>query len=156
MKRKFFLHRQNAPMEPDHVVYRVWIGESVKEQRILTQLMAWSFETGATLRTWSEDIDFYLSIESDRVFPGRGLLDFGFISVDITAAEALQLVQTKSWDAYEKSLSLPKSLISSITLNSPSRIDTAKGRVIPSLAQPKARKYLNQSQSNVKHIIRFT
>lgn len=27
MKRKFFLHRQNAPMSPDHVVYVVWVDD---------------------------------------------------------------------------------------------------------------------------------
>ena len=84
MKRKYFLHRINSPMDTDHVVYVVWCGESVREQRKLTQLVAWAFREGATLMSWSEDIDFYLQVESERCFPNKGLLDFGFVRTEIT------------------------------------------------------------------------
>lgn len=155
MKKKYFLHRENAPFTTDTVVYRLWVGESVREQRMLTRLVAWAFETGATLRSWSEDIDFYLQYESERCFSGRGLLDFGFIQTEITAREALDLVVTKSWDIYEKSLSLPKNLIPSITLNSPSRIFKAAGRENLNSLSAERRKYLKPTASPFNKIIRF-
>ena len=155
MKKKYFLHRENKPFEVDTVVYRLWVGESVREQRMLTRLVAWAFQTGATLRSWSEDIDYYLMYESDRCFSGCGLLDFGFIQTDITAREALELVETKSWDIYEKSLSLPKNLIPSITLNSPSRIFKATGRENRISLSAEKRKYLKPTTSPFNKIIRF-
>ena len=33
MKRKYYLHRINAPLEIHHVIYRLWVGESVREQK---------------------------------------------------------------------------------------------------------------------------
>ena len=155
MKKKYFLHRENKPFEVDTVVYRLWVGESVREQKMLTRLVAWAFQTGATLRSWSEDIDYYLMYESDRCFSGRGLLDFGFIQTDITAREAIELMETRSWDIYEKTLSLPKSLIPSITLNSPSRIFKAAGRENRNSLSAETRKYLKPTSSPYNKIIRF-
>lgn len=155
MKRKLFLHRQNEPMTPDTVVYRVWVGESVREQRILTQLMSWAFAQSATLRSWSEDIDYYLDLESERCFPGRGLLDFGFISVDLTAAEALSLANTNQWDSYEKTLPQPKSFFSAICLNSPARVKPDSRKIIPSLCQADRRKNLSERWEGNRFIIRF-
>lgn len=155
MKRKFFLHRQNAPMDADHVIYRLWVGESVREQRILTKLVAWSFEVGATLRSWSEDIDYYIELESDRVFPGHGLLDFGFIQVDITAAEVLKLVEGNLWESYENSLTLPKSHIQTLMCLDRPRVKPAAGRVVPSVNLAEKRKYLSGSCKQERFIIRF-
>lgn len=156
MKRKFFLHRQNEPMKSDTVVYRVWIGESVKEQRILTQLMSWAFQTGATLRTWSEDIDLWLQHESDRVFHDRGILNFGFVSADITASEMLCLVESGNWDIFEKNLSTPKAYIYQLHTLAPSRLregacDTHKSFVLTS-----KRQNLSQGAHQDKVIIRFS
>ena len=142
-------------MTPDTVVYRVWVGESVREQRILTQLMSWAFAQSATLRSWSEDIDYYLDLESDRCLPGRGLLDFGFISVDLTAAEALSLANTNQWDSYEKTLSQPKSFFSAIRLNSPARVQSVPRKIIPSFCQADRRKNLSERYEGDRFIIRF-
>lgn len=155
MKRKFFLHRINAPMDADHVVYRLWVGESVREQRMLTQIMAWAFKTGATVRSWSEDIDFYLQIESDRVFPGRGLIDFGFISADVSAEDVISLISTNSWESYENSLSIPRSQIQIMTLLDPSRCNKAEGRIVSHSVLAEKRKNLSHSQDRNRYLIRF-
>ena len=108
MKRKFYFHRQNAPLDTDHVVYVLWVGESVREQKILTQLVAWSFQHGATLMSWDESIDYYLLIESERVFPGKGLLDFGFQKTNINARELQILMEDNAFESYEAALTTPK------------------------------------------------
>lgn len=156
MKRKFFLHRQNEPMKSNTVVYRVWIGESVREQRILTKLVAWAFANGATLRTWSEDIDYWLQHESERVFNDCGILDFGFVSADLTASEALMLAETKNWDIYENSLSTPRAYFSQMITLSPSRLREGKSDTQNSMCLPPERKYLSHGQCKEKHVIRFT
>lgn len=156
MKRKFFLHRQNEPMRSDTVIYRVWIGESVREQRILTQLMAWAFAEGATLRTWSEDIDYFLQLESERVFKEINLCNFGFVSSDITAAECLCLAQTKNWDLYENNLSTPKAFFFQMITLAPSRLREVPCDTAISMCLPHQRKYLSQEASKDKHVIRFT
>lgn len=122
MKRKFYFHRQNAELQPDHVIYVVWVGESVKEQRILTQLVAWSFEHGATLMSWREDIDYYLENESQRVFPGRGLLDFGFAKAHINAEDLLILMRDNSFEAFEAALTTPKAYFQQIHCLDPIRL----------------------------------
>ena len=108
MKRKYYLHRINAPLEIHHVIYRLWVGESVREQKLLTQIMAWAFAQGATVMSWSEDVDYYLLYEEDRLFSGRDIIDFGLIQADITAAECLQHIKANDWDIFEKSLTQPK------------------------------------------------
>lgn len=155
MKRKFFLHRQNEPMKSDTVVYRVWIGESVREQRILTKLVAWAFANGATLRTWSEDIDYWLQYEAERVFNDCGILDFGFVSADLTASEAFMLAESKNWDIYENNLSTPKAFFTQMMTLSPSRLREAESNTQISMCLPQKRKYLNQKQQSDKHVIRF-
>lgn len=155
MKRKFFLLRQNEPMTPDTVIYRVWVGESVREQRILTQLMLWAFAHSATIRSWSAAIDYYLDLESERCFTRRGLLDFGFISVDLTASEALTLANSNQWDSYEKTLSQPKSFFSAIRLNSPARVQSVSRNIIPSSCQADRRKNLSERYEGNRFIIRF-
>lgn len=155
MKRKFYFHRQNAPLDSDHVIYVLWVGESVKEQRILTQLMSWSFQHGATLRSWSEDIDYYLMIEADRVFPGRGILDFGFVRADINAKDLLFLMQDNSFDAYERSLTVPKAFFQMITYSDRSRIDRAAGEIIPHESQSHPRKNLSDPGDRYPGIISF-
>lgn len=156
MKRKFFLHRQNEPMKSDTVVYRVWIGESVREQRILTQLMAWAFAEGATLRSWSEDIDYFLLLESERVFREVNLCNFGFTTSDLTASEALLLAQTKNWDSYENNLTTPKAYFFQMITLAPSRLREVPCDTAISMCLPPQRKNLNQGASQKKHLIQFT
>ena len=90
MKRRYYLHRENAPLQSDSVIYSVWVGESAREQKYLSQLKEWAFSKGATLILWSEDVDYYIDYESKGVFSGHGLLDFGFVRADLTAADALK------------------------------------------------------------------
>lgn len=155
MKRKFFLHRINAPMDTDHVVYVVWCGESVREQMKLTQLVAWAFREGATLMSWSEDIDFYLQIESERCFPNKGLLDFGFVRAEITVSEALKMAEENSWARYESGLSTPKAFFNAIMKMEPSKIDKENRVIHNSHVLTSSRKNLSQKQQSDKHVIRF-
>lgn len=156
MKRKFFLHRQNEPMKSDTVVYRVWIGESVREQRILTQLMAWAFAEGATLRTWSEDIDYYLLLESERVFRESNLCNFGFVTSDLTASDALMLATSKNWDIYENGLCSQKAFFSQMMILAPSRLREVLSNTAISMCLPHQRKNLSQESGQNEHVIRFT
>ncbi len=155
MKRKYFLHRINAPMETDHVVYVVWCGESVREQRKLTQLIAWAFREGATLMSWSEDIDFYLQVESERCFPNKGLLDFGFVRADISVTEALCLADSNSWEKFESGLCTPKAFFHTLMSLNPSQVDVAAGRVVPSSVLPEKRKNLSERYEGDRFIISF-
>lgn len=155
MKRKFFLHRINAPMDVDHVVYVVWCGESVREQTKLTKLVAWAFENGATLMSWGEDIDFYLQTESERCFPNRGILDFGFVRTEISVSEALKMALDNSWARYESSLSTPKAFFHAIVKMEPSRIDKEKRVIHNSHVLTSSRNNLNPGCENKKTVIRF-
>lgn len=155
MKRRFYFHRQNAPLEADHVIYVLWCGESVREQKMLARMVAWSFEHGATLRTWSEDVDYYLDLEASRVFPGRGLLDFGFVRCDINATDLLILMEDNSFEAYEAALTVPKAFIYQVATMSRSTIDTAAGRIVPIESQSLKRKNLSQSAGDSPALISF-
>ena len=155
MKRKFYFHRQNMPLESDHVIYRVWIGESVREQRILTQLLSWSFAHGATLRSWGEDIDFYLLIEAERVFKGRGLLDFGFASAELSGAELLDLMIHNQFESYEQSLSLPKNFITQISTLEPSRLKRNSSGMKNHTVLSSKRQNLSQKNDTKPFIISF-
>lgn len=156
MKRKFYFHRQNAPLDTDHVIYTVWIGESVKEQRILTQLLAWSFAHGATLRSWGEDVDYYLLLEAERVFPARGLLDFGFIHTHINARELQILMDDNAFEAYEAALTAPRNYFHQIREIEPSKIREKERKILnPSVLSSK-RKYLSQNDRSEMFIIQFT
>lgn len=155
MKRKYFLHRINAPMDVDHVVYVVWCGESVREQTKLTKLVAWAFEHGATLMSWDEDIDFYLQTESERCFPNRGILDFGFVRTEISVSEALKLAEEDSWLKYENGLCAPKQFIHTILTMEPSRVDKDNRKIRSSHVLTSQRQNLSQSNENMKTIISF-
>lgn len=155
MKRKYFLHRINAPMDTDHVVYVVWCGESVREQSKLTKLVAWAYQEGATLMSWSEDVDFYLQVESERCFPNRGLLDFGFIRTEISVSEALKMAEENSWSRYESSLATPKVFFSDIGKMMPSKIDKERHVIHNSHVLTSSRKNLNPGYENKKTVIRF-
>lgn len=155
MKRKFYFHRINQPLQADHVVYRLWVGESVREQKLLAEILAWAFAQGATVMTWSEDVDYYLEYESERVFPGRGLLDFGFIQADITAADALKHINANDWDIYEKTLSQPKTFFVALRKCSPMKIDPKKSSIISFPVLTEKSKNLSQSGDNSRFIISF-
>lgn len=155
MKRRYYLHRENAPLQSDSVIYSVWVGESAREQKYLSQLKEWAFAKGATLMLWSEDVDFYIDYESDRVFPGHGLLDFGFVRADLAAAEALKRAQADDWDMYEKTLSMPKACFHQISASEPSPIDGSARKIKSSTVLPERRKNLSDTGSNLPPIIRF-
>lgn len=155
MKRKYFLHRINAPMDTDHVVYVVWCGESVREQSKLTKLVAWAYQEGATLMSWSQDIDFYLQVESERCFPNKGLLDFGFVRTEITVSEALKMAEENSWSRYESTLSTPKAFFTAIMKMEPSKIDNEKRVIHNSHVLTSQRKNLSQGYEEKKTVIRF-
>lgn len=155
MKRKFYFHRVDEPLAADTTIYRLWVGESVREQRMLTQIVAWAFAHHATLMSWREDIDYYLMIESERVFPGSGLLDFGFIQRDITASECLRHIEADDWALFESSPEIPHSLISQIMKNSPAKLVRPAGRVIPSKVLTEKRKNLSQRGDGCRQLIRF-
>ena len=155
MKRKYFLHRINEPMDTDHVVYVVWCGESVREQSKLTKLVAWAYQEGATLMSWSEDIDFYLQVESERCFPNRGLLDFGFVRAEISVSEALKMAEDNSWTRFESSLSIPKNHFTDIKKMMPQMIDREKHVIHNSHVLTSQRKNLSLGCENKKTVIRF-
>lgn len=155
MKRKFYFHRQNAPLDSDHVVYVLWVGESVREQRLLTQLVAWSFAHGSTLRSWGEDVDFYLLLEAERVFPSKGLLDFGFIRHDINAKELLFLMENNAFESFEASLTVPKTFFYEISSMNPSKIQRNCSEGHQSRVLSSQRKNLNREVQNEWSIIRF-
>ena len=155
MKRRYYLHRENAPLQSDSVIYSIWIGESAREQKLLAQLKEWAFAKGATLMLWSEDVVYYIDYESNRVFPGRGLLDFGFVRADLTAAEALQHAKADDWDMYEKTLTMPKAFFHQISASEPSRVDGSAGKIKNPRVLPETRKNLSESDTNLPPIIRF-
>ena len=155
MKRKFYFHRQNAPLDTDHVVYVVWCGESVREQKILAKMVAWSFQHGATLMSWSEDIDYYLMLEAERVFPSKGLLDFGFIQANIQAQDLLFLMEDNSFESYEKSLTVPKAFFQQISILDPYRVSATVGRDQRHHVLTSSRKNLSDAGSTKPNIISF-
>lgn len=155
MKRRYYLHRENAPLQSDSVIYSVWIGESAREQKYLSQLKEWAFAKGATLMLWSEDIVYYIDYESQRVFPGHGLLDFGFVRADLTAADALKHAKADDWDMYEKTLTMPKAFFHQISASEPSRVDESARKIENQSVLPEKRKNLSDTDSNVPPIIRF-
>ena len=155
MKRRYYLHRENAPLQSDSVIYSVWIGESDREQKYLAKLKEWAFSKGATLMLWSEDVVYYIDYESQRVFPGHGLLDFGFVRADLTAAEALTHAKDDDWDMYEKTLSMPKAFFHQISASEPSRVDGSAGKIKNQSVLPEKRKYLSDTDCNQPTIIRF-
>lgn len=155
MKRQYFLHRQNEPMQPDTVVYHVWAGESVRDQRALTKLMAWAFAHSATLRSWEEDIDFYLQIEEERVFSASGILNFGFIRADIDVHEALNLAEGDMWQKFEENLSQPKAFFHTLLACEPSHVDTKNHKIIPIPSQSHSRKNLSERYEEGRFIISF-
>lgn len=155
MKRRYYLHRENAPLQSDSVIYSVWVGESAREQKFLSQLKEWAFSKGATLMLWSEDVVYYIDYESNRVFQGQGLLDFGFLRADLTAAEALAHAKADDWDIYEKSLSKPKAFFHQISASEPSRVDGSARKIKYSTVLPETRKNLSESNTSLPPIIRF-
>lgn len=155
MKRKYYFHRINQPLQADHVVYRLWVGESVREQRLLAEILSWAFSQGATVMSWSEDIDYYLEYESERVFPGRGLLDFGFIQADITAADALKHIKANDWDIYEKNLPQPKTFFVTLRKCSPEKINPKKSSISSSPVLTEKRKNLSRGNQGDRFIISF-
>ena len=155
MKRHYYLHRENAPLQSDSVIYSVWIGESDREQKYLAQLKEWAFSKGATLMLWSEDVVYYIDYESQRVFPGHGLLDFGFVRADLTAAEALSHAKADDWDMYEKSLSMPKAFFHQISASEPSRVDGSARKIKNQSVLPEKRKNLSDTDCKLQPIIRF-
>lgn len=155
MKRKFYFHRQNCPLDSDHVVYVLWVGESVREQKILTQLVAWSFQHGATLMSWDESIDYYLLLESERVFPGKGLLDFGFRRTDINARELQILMEDNAFESYETALTTPRQFFTQIYSLDPLRIDKPKAEIKSINVLSSQRKNLSDRASTKPTIISF-
>lgn len=155
MKRKFFLHRQNEPMQSDTVVYQIWCGESVREQRKLAALMSWAFQSGATLRQWSEDIDYYLILESERVFPARGILNFGFVSASLSIADALAHAKADDWDIFENNLPTEKSYFHMYQVLDRPSVNVAAGEIHHSHVLTEQRKYLSDAGDLKPFIIRF-
>ena len=155
MKRHYFLHRENDPLQSDSVIYSVWIGESAQEQKLLALLKEWAFAKGATLMLWSKDVVSYIDYESQRVFTSRGLLDFGFVRADLTAAEALKHAMADDWDMYEKSLSMPKAFFHQISASETSRVDGSAQKIQSSTVLPERRKNLSESDTDFPPIIRF-
>lgn len=155
MKRRFYFHRQNEPLDTDHVIYVLWCGESVREQKLLAKMVAWSFEHHATLMSWDESIDYYLMIEAERVFPGKGLIDFGFVRVDINAPDLLTLMEDQSFDSFEACITSPKSYFSHLFCLSPASVDKAAGRIDHHRVLSSQRQNLSQKAQNDWSVIRF-
>lgn len=155
MKRRYYLHRENAPLQSDSVIYSVWVGESAREQKYLSQLKEWAFSKGATLMLWSEDVVYYIDCESKRVFTGHGLLDFGFVRADLAAADALAHAKANDWDMYEKTLSMPKAFFHQISASETSRVDGSARKIKNVRVLPETRKNLSESNTNLPPIIRF-
>lgn len=137
------------------MIYSVWVGESAREQKLLAQLKEWAFSKGATLMLWSEDVVYYIDYESQSVFPGHGLLDFGFVRADLTAADALKHAKADDWDMYEKTLTMPKAFFYQISSSEPSRVDGSARKIKNPRVLPETRKNLSSEEQSDWTLIRF-
>lgn len=142
-------------MKSDTVVYIVWAGESVREQTKLSSLMSWAFQNGATLRQWSEDIDYYLTLESERVCHSASILNFGFVRAEMSVAEALLHAQADDWDVYDNNLVTAKSYFHQIQFLDRPAVDPKKSSIIHSGVLTEPRKYLSDGGDGKPFIIRF-
>lgn len=122
---------------------------------MLASLMAWAFQTEATLQQWSEDIDFYLTLESERVFPASGILNFGFVSANISVADALDHAQRDDWDSFENNLATGKPYFHMVqTLKRPA-VQVEKCKIIHSKVLTEPRQNLSQAGDGKPFIIHF-
>lgn len=135
MKSQYLLIRVNAPMASDTVVYHVWVGTSERETQLFQLAQSWARSSGATFRLWSEDVDFWLEYEADKVFSGCGILNFGFQRADVSIGELVKLIDGRMFEAFEKSLTQPKVFFSMLRHYRPT-VDNPQFRAKPIASLP--------------------
>lgn len=119
MTQKFYFQRQNAALDTSTVIYVVKVGQSARQVSLLRRAEDYAKANGCTFRHWTEDIDFYLDYESERVFSGSGLVNFGFIRACVSLEELVKLMKEENWLSFENSLSIPKAKIHQISVFNP-------------------------------------
>lgn len=115
MTHKFYFQRENAALDASTVVYVVKVGESLRQVSLFAKAQNYAREHGCTFRKWTEDIDFFLDYESERVFSGSNLVNFGFVRACIDLSELVKLMDEGNWLSFENSLSEPKAKIHQIS-----------------------------------------
>lgn len=111
MKKQYLFRHENVPMHVNSVVYHVWVGTSEREQKFLAQVKHESQFAGYTIQQWDESVDMWLLVESERVFSGAGLINFGFVRADLTISELRELCFSKCWKSFESAIPLSQSFL---------------------------------------------
>lgn len=105
--------------------------------------------------SWDESIDYYLLVESERVFPGKGLLDFGFQKTNINARELQILMEDNSFESYEAALTTPKQFFTQFIALDPIRANKPKSEIKSINVLSSQRKNLSDRTSTKPTIISF-
>lgn len=104
MKHKYLFRRETGPLNTNSTIYVVWVGESEREQKLLAQVKHEAFHSGYTIKLWDYSVALWLDLESERVFSGAGLLNFGFSRVEVTISELRELCFSSCWESFESQL----------------------------------------------------
>lgn len=106
MKSQYLFRHENQPLSVASVIYHVWVGTSEHEKKLFEQVRYEAQHYGYTLRLWSEDVDFWLLLEAERVFSEAGILNFGFQRADVTITELRELCYSHCFESFERTLSV--------------------------------------------------
>ena len=114
MKKQYLFLRENADLHSASVIYHVWVGDSERDQKCLAKCQQFANQHHCTFRQWSEDIDYWLDLEADRVFNAVDLLIFGFARVDLSIQGLRDLCRHQCWEAFESRSAMTTQLFAMI------------------------------------------
>lgn len=139
MKKQYLFLRENADLHSSSVIYHVWIGESERDQECLAECQQYATQHHCTFRQWSEDIDYWLDYEADRVFGSMDLLIFGFARVDLSIVGLRDLCRHQCWESFESRSAMTTQLFTMMAAFRPDLTHKIKNRSVTHsvLAEPR-------------------
>lgn len=106
MKSKFCFIRSQGKMQPDTVIYHVWVGSSLRETAKLALVEEFCKDVGYYLEKWSDVVDYRLDQERGRFSTSGNSIADPFKSASVTISELYTMIIDGTLEMFEADIVL--------------------------------------------------
>lgn len=148
MRHKYYFRSENKPLHANSVVYVVTVGQSERDKKAFQWMKAYAYDNGLTFMRWGEDVDYYLELERESIFPRSGICFNRFKMITLSVQQLRTVARSIGFQFYEKSIYFPRTFFEQMKALNPACFSKFNQKKIPKVSHREKRKYLSHKVTN--------
>lgn len=149
MKSKYCFIRCQGKLQPDTVIYHVWVGSSLREAIKLSLVEEYAKDVGYYLEKWSTEVNCRLDKERGRYSTDGNRIADPFQSASVTISQLYAMIIDGTLDLFESKIVLRSAEKYKLFYHTPEYHQSINHANVIRHASPSGRKHLSLLKRNV-------